>query len=96
MGLAPAAQRKPMAGATVIRNNENLKAIDELKREAAKEIRASWGDMIQVDISRITGLHQGEVSDIMVGRLLRFSLSKLIIILVVMGRKTTIRVEPLT
>lgn len=96
MGFAPAAQRKSMAGAAVIRNNENLKAIDELKREAAKEIRASFGAMTQAEISKLTGLHQGEVSDIVIGRLLRFSLAKLIIVLIVMGRKPTIRVEPLT
>lgn len=80
----------------MIRSNANIRAIEEMKKDAALAIRLSWHGMTQLDISRITGLHQGEVSDIMVGRLLRFSLSKLIIILVVMGRKPTIRVEPLT
>lgn len=80
----------------MIRNNENLRAVEEIKREAAKEIRASWANMTQVKIARRTGLQQGEVSDIITGRLTRFSLARLVIILIIMERKPRIHVEPLT
>lgn len=79
----------------MIRSNENIRAIDAIKRDAAQAIRFSWRGMKQIEISCRTGLHQGEVTDIIAGRLARFSLAKLVMVLVVMGRKPTITLAPI-
>lgn len=78
----------------MIRSNKNIQAIEEMKKDAAAAIRVSWSGLKQIEITHRTGLHQGEVSDILARRLARFSLAKLIMVLVAMGQNPKISVEP--
>lgn len=83
----------------MIRTRERLAKIDAIKKQIVEEVRwdLNWykeqgTPMTQTGLGKLVGLSQAEISDMLRGRTSRFTVDRLLMVLIALGHKPTVSV----
>lgn len=78
----------------MIRRRDNLKRLDAIKLQIIADISYDVREceISQKQFASKTGLHQCEVSELLAGKTRRFTIDRLILVLIALGHKPAISV----
>lgn len=80
----------------MIRTKERLQVIEEIKeikQTIATEIAREVAGLSQKEVCHKTDLRQPEVSDLLSGKMKRFTIDRLLMVLIALGRRPTVMVR---